>query len=176
MKKIFLSAVSICTIILAGCGGGKKTETTDQSLPPGMMVLDLSKWGKNVLINIPDSTVGPLTVEDMGGAVRITVGKNFQLSVKEGEGNMDMKKNEDIKKNEVYKFDKFVVDTSDAVIYSWHMEGSQPEFRMFAVIKLGNVVYEVEDVPGEVFSESACHKMLQSARSLRLKEAKKTEA
>ena len=173
MKKIFLFIAAIFTFAFVSCGGGKKNEDSNQTVPVGMIEFDLSKYGKNVVINIPDSTNGLLSVEDIGGAIRIMVGKTFQVEVKEGEGNMDMKKNEDIKKNEVYKFDKFSVEEPNAIIYSWHMEGGQPEFRMFATSKIGNVIYEVEDVAGEVFTESACQKMLESAKSLRAKEPKK---
>jgi hypothetical protein len=175
MKQLFLFAALAGTFAVTGCGG-KKTDATDQSAPAGMMALDLSKYGKNVIINVPDSTTGPLTVEDMGGAIRISVGKAFQIQVKEGEGNLEMKKSEDIKKNEVYKFDKFSVEEPNAIIYAWHMEGGQPEFRMFSTVKVGEVTYEVEDVAGEVFSEAACQKMLESAKSLHAAEVKKPGA
>ena len=175
MKKTILLMSIVSAFAFAGCGG-KKENNTDETVPAGMVAVDLSKYGKNVIINVPDSTNGPLSVEDMQGAVRIIVGKNFQIDIKEGEGNMDMKKNEDIKKNEVYKFDKFTVEEPNAIIYSWHMEGGQPEFRMFSAMKVGNVTYEIEDVAGEIFSEGACQKMLESAKSLRASETKKPAA
>jgi len=175
MKKIFSILTIITVITLTSCGG-KKDGNTDQSVPAGMVAVDLSKYGKNIVINVPDSTTGPLTVQDMGGAVRIVVGKNFQIDVKEGEGNLDMKKNEDIKKNDVYKFDKFTLEEPNAIIYSWHMEGGQPESRFFFFSKVGEVTYEVEDVAGEVFNDGACQKMLESAKSIRAAEVKKPAA
>lgn len=175
MKKIFSILTIITSITLVSCGD-KTGGTTDQTVPAGMVALDLSKYGKNIVINVPDSTTGPLSVQDMGGAVRIVVGKSFQIDIKEGEGNLDMKKNEDIKKNEVYKFDKFSVEEPNAIIYSWHMEGGQPEFRFFSFVKIGEVTYEVEDVAGEVFTDGACQKMLESAKSLRAAEVKKPDA
>jgi hypothetical protein len=183
MKHIFLFLTVTAALSLTGCGG-KSENNTDQSVPPGMMALDLSKYGKNVIIHVPDSTNGPLSVDNsMGEMVRIVVGKSFQIDIKEGEGNMDMKKNEDIKKNEVYKFDKFDVDEPDAIVWSWHMDGRVDdkgapilEYNMYTARKVGAVTYEVETVPGEVFSMEACKKMLESAKSLRAKEEKKPEA
>ena len=175
MKKIFSILTIITIITLFGCGD-KKGGTTDESVPAGMVAVDLSKYGKNIIINVPDSTTGPLSIQDMGGAVRIVVGKNFQIDIKEGEGNLDMKKNEDIKKNDVYKFDQFTLDEPNAIIYSWHMESGTPEFRFFSFIKIGEVTYEVEDVAGEVFTDGACKKMLESAKSIRAAEVKKPAA
>jgi hypothetical protein len=184
MKHIFLFLSVSAALTLGSCGGGKTDNSTDQSVPPGMIALDLSKYGKNVIINVPDSTNGTLSVDNsMGEMVRVMVGKNYQVDIKEGEGNMDMKKNEDIKKNEVYKFDKFDVEDPDGIIWSWHMDGRVDdkgapilEYNMFATQKVGAVTYEVESVAGEVFGMEACKKMLESAKSLRAKESKKPEA
>ena len=175
--KNFLLFISVSAALsLSSCGGGKTT-TTDESVPPGMMALDLSKYGKNVIINVPDSTNGTLSVDNsMGDMVRIVVGKSFQIDLKEGEGNMDMKKNEDIKKSEVYKLDKFDLEEPNAIIWSWHMEGKPAEFCTFNVVKLGAITYEIESVAGEIFSMEACKKMSDSAKSLRAKETKKPDA
>ena len=183
MKKFIFFSLATVALTLSGCGGGK-TATTDGSVPPGMQAMDLSKYGKNIIINIPDSTNGPISVDNsMGDMIRIAVGKMFQIDIKEGEGNMDMKKNEDIKKNEVYKFDNFDIDEPDAIIWSWHMEGrttpdGKPaiEFNMYTARKLGTITYEVESVAGEIFTLDACKKMLESAKSIHAKETKKPDA
>jgi hypothetical protein len=184
MKHLFLFLTVTASLALTGCGGDKTDNNNNQDVPAGMMALDLSKYGKNVIIHVPDSTNGPLTVDNsMGEMIRIVVGKGFQIDIKEGEGNMDMKKSEDIKKNEVYKFDKFDVEEPEAIIWSWHMDGRVDEngkqvieYNMFCARKLGAVTYEVETVAGETFSLDACKRMLESAKSLRAKEEKKPEA
>jgi hypothetical protein len=183
MKHLFLFLTVTTTLALTSCGGKTET-TTDQSVPAGMMALDLSKYGKNIIINVPDSTNGPLAVDNsMGEMVRVVVGKSFQLDIKEGEGNLDMKKNEDIKKNGVYKFDKFDVEEPESIIWSWHMDGKVDdkgnpvlEYNMFSTKKVGAVTYEVETVAGEIFSLEGCKKMLDAAKSIHPKETKKPEA
>lgn len=177
MKKILSLLAIAATLSFMSCGNSKDgDDTTDTPVPVGMMALDLSEYGMNVLINIPDSTHGPLVTEDVGGAVRISVGNNFKIEVRTGEGNMEMKKTVDIAKNEVYKLDKYVVEEPNTIIYQWHMEGSQPETRFFSVVKIGDQNYEVEDVAGEIFSEESCKKMVESAKSLREKPLKKADA
>src|ERR1051326_1953845 len=186
MKKIIALFAVVGALVLASCGGKKGNENTDNSVPAGWIALDLSKYGKNLVINVPDTTIGPLplTVDNSTGEmIHITVGKDFQVDIKEGEGNMDMKKTVDIQKNEVYTFDKYLVDTADAIIYTWHMNGKTddkgqpvPEYGVFAIKKIGNVTYEIESSAGEIFTDAGCKKMLESARSLREKPAEKKPA
>ena len=181
MKNIFLSIAVIGTFAFIGCGGKEDNNST----PKGMMMLDLSQYGKNITINVPDSVAGPLSVEDMGGILRIAVGKNFQVDIKEGMGDMATKKDVDIKQNEVYQLDTMVVDQPDGIIYCWHMKGATAsddlnksiyEYRIFSIVKVGEITYEVEDVAGEVFGRDAAMKMLDAAKSIKAKEAKKPDA
>ncbi|MEW6468807.1 MAG: hypothetical protein AB1458_07785 [Bacteroidota bacterium] len=181
-RVLFTLAVA-GSLLYMGCGGGA-TDGNGGEVPKGMMALDLSQYGKNIIIHVPDSTAGPLSVEDMGGGLRITVGKNFQIDLKEGAGDLNTKKDVDIKQNEVYALDTMVVDQPDGIVYCWHMKGAAPadstksiyEYRFFAVVKAGDVTYEVEDVAGEIFGRKAVMSMFEAARSIKPKEAKKPEA
>jgi hypothetical protein len=175
MKKLFLSLLTIAALAFYGCGGDKPV-MEENNVPAGWMALDLTPHGKNITINVPDTSNGPLLIEEMGGAIRISVGKKFMIEVGEGEGNIQMKKDVDIKANDIYKFDAYIVEEPTALIWKWHLEGSEAECKMFCIVKVGEVNYEVKDVDGEIFSEEACKKMLEAAKSIKVKEVKKTEA
>ena len=184
MKNIFLSIAAIGAFAFAGCGGKEE----NSSAPKGMMMLDLSIYGKNITMNVLDTSIltnGQLSIEDIGGTLRVKVGKTFQVDIKEGAGDMATKKDVDIKQNEVYQLDTMVVDQPEGIIYCWHMKGATAsddpnksiyEYRVFSTMKAGDVTYEVEDVAGEIFNRDAAMKMLDAAKSIKAKEAKKPDA
>jgi hypothetical protein len=169
MKKIFLFLISASVLVPAGCGNGKN-DTVDTSVPQGMVAADLSEQGMPILINVPDSTVGRLQiVPNPQGGVDVKVGKNFQITILEGAGEgIDMKKKL-ITQDDVRKFVKYVVEEPNAIVWEWQMEGGEPEFHFYAIIKAGEKSYEVFDVIGEVFSEKAAMDMLSAAKSIRPK-------
>lgn len=172
MKKAILFLIVMSGLLIVSCKEQAKEEATEPSVPEGMMEVDLSKYGyNNLIINLPDSNEAPLEIQETGTVLNLRVGKNFQISLKEGEGNLQIKKEVDIKKNDVYKLDKFIVDDTTALMYSWHITEGQPEFRFFVVKKFGKAVYELEDIAGEAFSEEACKRMYECAKSLHVKAA-----
>lgn len=174
MKKIFLFLTSVSLLAFTGCGNGKTDNNANADAPQGMVAADLSEFGIQAFINVPDSTNGHLemTANSLGGA-DIKVGKNFQISIVEGEGNIDLKK-QDITSDEVRKLVKYVVEEPSAILWEWQMnEGGEPEFYFYSIIKTGNKSFEVFNAPGEVFSEKAATQMLDAAKSLRLKDEAK---
>ena len=171
MKKIFLLLVCASLIALAGCGNGK-TDDTNAAVPKGMVAADLSAQGLSILVNVPDSTVGPLEIiSNAQGGADVKVGKNFQIAISEGAGDFGMKKN-DITTDAVRKFIKYVVEEPNALVWEWQIEGMEPEFHFYAVIKAGEKSFEVYNAEGEFFSEKAATQMLDAAKSIRLKAAK----
>ena len=103
------------------------------------------------------------------------MGKNFQITVTGGEGNMAMKKS-DITTDAVRKFVKYVVEDANALVWEWQIEGMEPEFHFYAIVKDGDKTFEVRDVEGEVFTEKAATQMLDAAKSIRLKAPVKAES
>ena len=173
-RKIFLLSTCISVLTLASCGGGKKDDNANAGVPAGMVAADLSTQGLAALVNVPDSTVAPLEVMgNAGGGADIKVGKNFQISIVEGAGNMDMKKN-DITHDDVRKFIKYIVEDPNALLWEWQIEGMEPEFHFYAIVKDGDKSFEVsnlEDVDGGKFSEKAATQMLDAAKTVRVKAA-----
>jgi hypothetical protein len=169
----FIFALAL-VVALPGCGG-KKEEQQNVEAPAGMTTLDLSKYGKPFSIFVPDSTVGKLEItEQSWGALEIRAGKNFQISITEDPGDIELRKS-DIKGDEVNKFKQFHVE--DPTTIMWESEITKPEFHFYTIQKVGTATYVFEDIKStdsEPFSKAAIEKMLESAKGL--KEIKKEAA
>ena len=176
MKKFFLFVGCISVLALSSCGSGKKDDTTNTNIPQGMIAADLSTQGLAALVNFPDSTTGTLEIiPNAQGGADVKVGTNFQMTIIEGPGNMEMKK-KDITSDEIRKFVKYVVEDANTIVWEWQMEGGEPEYHFYTIVKSGNKSYEVFDVAGETYSEKAATQMLDAAKSVRPKETKKKDA
>lgn len=162
MKKIILLLAVAISIV--SCSTEKETTAK----VPGMMELDLTAQGFPILITVPDSSKGKVEiVQQSWGATEIKVGKGFQISISEGEGDIALIKS-DIASNDVNKFKNYVVDEPNALLYE--SEITQPEFHFYAIVKAGNTSYVVEDIKGEIFSKQQAETMLNSAKSIKSKE------
>ncbi len=168
-KKIFLFIAGASLLTIAGCGNKKTDDNANANVPQGMVAADLSAKGLPVYINVPDSTTGPLEiVENAQGGADVKVGKNFQMTIAEGAGNMEMKK-QDITHDDVRKFVKYISESPTAIVWEWQIEGMEPEFHFYAIVKAGDKSFEARDVEGEIFSEKAATQMLEATKSIRLK-------
>jgi hypothetical protein len=175
-KKIFLFIAGISLLTVAGCGDKKTDDNSNAGVPPGMVAADLSAKGLAVLVNVPDSTNGPLEIlENAQGGADVKVGKNFQMTITEGAGDMAMKKS-DITSDAVRKFVRYVTEDANAIVWEWQIQDMEPEFHFYAIVKAGDKSFEVRDVEGEIFSEKAATQMLDAARSIRLKAPVKAES
>ncbi len=166
MKKIFtlLTALTI-TFVFAACGG-KDTKENIQA-PAGMVVLDLSKFGKQFSIFVPDTTAAKLEItEQSWGALEVKVGKNFKISITEDPGDIELKKS-DIKSNDVNIFKSYVVE--EPLTIMWESEITKPEYHFYTIQKAGGNTYVFEDIvsaDGEPLGKEAVQKMLDSAKQI----------
>ena len=153
-------------IYVTSCGPKKEASVTI----PGMMEVDLKINGNSLLIMVPDSTKGKMEiVEQSWGATEIKVGKEFQISIAEGEGDIALMKS-DIAGNDVNKFKRFLKDEPDLLF--WESEITEPEFHFYMIQRVGTVSYLIEDIKEEHFGEKGTQAMIDAARTLKLKEAK----
>jgi len=91
-EKLFtiLSFVTL-SITFSSCGG-KDTKQNIEA-PVGMVALDLSKFGKQFSIFVPDTTAAKLEVlEQTWGALEVKVGKGFHISITEDPGDIELKR------------------------------------------------------------------------------------
>ena len=166
MKKLFtiLSVIAL-SIAISSCGGKETQENVEA--PAGMVALDLSKFGKQFSVFVPDTTAARLEViEQSWGALEIKVGKGFHLSITEDPGDMELRKS-DIKSNDVNIFKSFVID--EPLTIMWESAITKPEFHFYSIQKIGNNTYVFEDVvpsDGEPLSKDAIQKMLDSAKKI----------
>ncbi len=166
-NKLFLFALSISLFSLSSCGDGKADSNANAGVPAGMVAANLSEQGLPVLVNVPDSTIAPLEIiGNAQGGADVKVGKNFQMTITEGAGDMALKKN-DITHDDVRKFVKYIVEEESAIVWEWQIEGMEPEFHFYAIVKDGERSFETRDIEGGIFSEKSATQMLESAKSIR---------
>lgn len=166
MKKLltFLSVITL-SIAISSCGG--KDAKQNIETPAGMVELDLSKYGKQFSIFVPDTTAAKLEViEQSWGALEIKVGKGFHISITEDPGDIELRKS-DIKSNDVNIFKAFVIE--EPLTIMWESAITKPEFHFYTIQKIGNNTYVFEDVvpaDGEPLSKEAIQKMYDSAKQI----------
>lgn len=166
MKKIFtILSVLAFTTLITSCNGGDKKEQIQA--PAGMVALDLSKYGKQFSIFVPDTTTSKLTIlEQSWGALEIKVGKNFQISITEDPGDIELKKS-DIKSNDINVFKTYVVE--EPLTIMWESQITKPEYHFYSIQKAAGNTYVFEDIvpaDGEPLSKDAIQKMLDSVKQL----------
>jgi len=172
MKKLFLLLAAPAMLFLASCGGSKNN---DQSAAlPGMIETTISVNGNQLTLMVPDSTKGKLEVQEQSwGATEIKVGKDFAISITEGEGDLALTKS-DIAGNDVNKFKRFIKDEPNTLF--WESEITAPESHFYTIVKPATVSYVVEDIKGQQFTEKDVQTMLDAAKTLKPKDGAKPNA
>ncbi len=167
MKKILLIVSSIALIFTA-CNGEKKEE---QKSMAGMMELDLSSYGLPITIAVPDSNNGKLEIiEQSWGAREISVGKDFKITINEGEEDIQLQKSDNTS-NEVKKLKRYVIDEPETIMYEMEIPSiNQSEYHFMTIVKSGNTSYTIKDIEGEPFGEETIKKMLDAAKTIQLKQ------
>lgn len=156
-------------LVNAGCDNSKKEEVA--TVKPGMMDLNLKVNGNSLTITVPDSSIARLEItEQSWGATEIKVGKHFQISISEGQGDIALKKS-DISGDEINKFRRYLKEEPNTLF--WESSITEPEFHFYTVEKVGPVFYLIENIKEEHFTEKDIQQMLESAKSLKLQEVVK---
>ncbi len=171
MKKITLIALPVI-LFLASCGNSK---TEDAVVIPGMQETKISINGNNLTLMVPDSSKGRMEItEQSWGATEIKVGEDFNISIAEEEGDVALTKS-DIAGDDVFKLQKYITDEPTMIFWEAknpNMDDSR--FHFYAIIKSGTLSYVVKDVEsGEAYSQKAIEKMIESAKTIKVKEAEK---
>ena len=165
MKKTLFFILTAATVALFSCGEKKETPAI-----AGMMDLDLSSHGVPVIITVPDSSKGKVEVEDASGPIKIRVGKSFRLSIFEEAGDRTLKKS-DITSAEPKKFKRDLVEEPTTIVYENQL--TDPEFHFYTIVKTGEKTFVLEDLDGEeIYTEEQAKMMLESAKNIKLSEAK----
>jgi hypothetical protein len=170
MKKIIISIFALSLPLLITCCSEKESGAK-LSNTEGSILLDLSKFGKQFSIYVPDTTTSKLEiVEQSWGALDLKVGTEFQLSIMEDPGDMEFKKS-DIKANDVNVFKSFVIDEPLTVI--WESAITKPEYHFYSIQKIGADTFVFEDIvsaDGSSKSKIAIERMVTSVKKIIAKE------
>ena len=173
MKKFLILLITPIIILLGGCGNSNKD--ANSSVLSGMMEVKIKVNGTPISLILPsDSTKGRMEiVEQNWGATEIKIGKDFQVTISEGEGNIQLTKG-DISGNVVNKFKRFVKEEPNLLF--WESQITEPEFHFYSVQKVDKTSYIVEDINGDIYSEKAIQTMIDAAKTLKSVEVKKTNS
>ncbi len=171
-RILLLAMVSLLTCF---CGGKKKQDQESLMAPKGMKYIDISRTGMNLYVLSPDSTRGELdTVMQSNGEYQMKVGKDFQISVLEGPGDVAQKK-ADITNDDVNKLKKYVIDDGSTLLWESGIADIS-EFHFMFISKVGERSYIFEDIKGEPFSQDAIQKMLDACKQSKEKKNQKAES
>lgn len=178
-KKIALFALAIALVSFNACKP-KQAEDEDNDPAPGMVRLDLSlhktingtvtTTGLPVTIDVPDTTHRVFGIEMLPtGELHVFVGKGFNLTINVADETMDRKK-KDIAGDDVDKFQSWVVQDSNAVLYKTQM--AQEEFHFYSIIRKGGHTYYVKEqrqgADGSVYyyNQAETQQMLNAAKTI----------
>ncbi|HVA98125.1 MAG TPA: hypothetical protein VNG53_04455 [Bacteroidia bacterium] len=169
MKKIYLLILPLA-LYLGSCKNGKTADDSADVIPAGMVQIDLtSRGGLPITIDIPDTAQNKLTITVQSyGETDITVGKNYAISISQGQGDMKLKK-ADIAGNDVDKFQKFILQDSTTLMYQSQIVS--PEFHFYTIVKTGKSAYVVQDLTSDIYPQEAIQTMLTSAKTIKEKAA-----
>jgi hypothetical protein len=169
LKKLILLFMVPLVLIGTGCGNSNRGKSDNA----GMSVYDLTSLGQPLTINVPDTSKTKLEPSaQSSGSIVIKSGKDFQITITPGEGDIALKKS-DISGDDVKKFKRFVLDEPNSLIWESQVSGMESEFHFYTVIKIGKESFVIEDLKdADNYTESAIKKMVEAAGTLKAKEAK----
>jgi hypothetical protein len=152
------------TAILASCNGSK---TDNENNTSGSKEIEFTISGNKLMMQVPDTLKAqPEIKEQSWGATEITIGKGFQISVSEINGDVTLMK-KDIAENDVNKFKRYITD--EPALLFWESEIVNPEFHFYAVQKTDKSIYTIEDIKGDFFSEQAVKAMVEASKTIKSK-------
>jgi len=168
MKKALILLAAPAMIYFSSCGG---TKAEEEVILPGMMKVQFVVAGDTLSMIIPDSTKGKVEIiEQPWGATEVKVGKDFQVSIEQSEGDITLQKS-DITGDEVFKLQRYLKD--EPTMLFWEAKiGDMPNsnFHFYAVSKPGKISYLMKDIEsGEAYNEKAVQTMVDASKTLKEK-------
>lgn len=174
MNKSITLISAFLIVLLSACGGGdSSTDQTEgqaseeMSDMQGMTELNLTDYGLDLSIMIPDENTGVAEVIATDWSVEIRVGEGFMISVSIGEGDLELLKS-DLMEDLVYKAE--ILDESEShIVYKREIEnsGMEPEHHFFLITDIDGDQYDVQNLKDVTYSKEAIDRMLMSAKSIK---------
>lgn len=177
MKNYLTILILPVFLIFAGCNGDDNatTEVTEATIPSGWVELDLAQpgmhYGLPLLMNIPDENLakGPSEImEGPLGGTQVLAGNDFNLEIMAAPLSMAEKK-EEIERNPVFKI-TYITDEPDVIFYKSEIPDTEiAQYHFYLIKEVGSGKYGVENVKDMEYSETGVQRMIDAAKSLRLK-------
>ncbi|MDQ3192849.1 MAG: hypothetical protein M3Q58_14735 [Bacteroidota bacterium] len=162
-------------LIFAGCNGEENTTNTEAEIPAGWLQLDLEQpgmhYGLPMVINIPDESIAKGKSEIMEGpfgGTQILAGSDFNLEIMAAPLSMAEKK-EEIERSPIFKI-TYITDEPDMIFYKSEIQDTEiAQYHFYLVKEIGKGTYGIENVKEEEYSETGIQRMIDAAKSLKLK-------
>lgn len=172
MRKLSLFSLFVIAMFFAACGGGEeKASTSDETINEQydqMIETDLSEFGLNASIYIPDESKGIAEISETSwGSINIDVGENFGIEVVPFGMSVEDKKIE-LAGDLVYHTE-YIEQTENLLFFTKVIKDSdlEPEVHFFYVTKIDGEPVEVKNTKDRTFRKEAIDKMIVSAKSLK---------
>lgn len=173
MRKLRLLSLFAIIVLFSACGGGeeKSSATEEETLNENydkMIQTDLSEYGLNATIYIPDESKGKAEISETSwGSINIEVGENFGLEIIPFGMSIEDKKIE-LQGDLVYNTE-YIEQTENLLVFTKVIKDSdmEPEVHFFYVTKVDGEQVEVKNTKDRTFRKEAVDKMVESAKSLK---------
>ncbi len=178
MKRLVYIISTVFLLSFVACGGDnnndvKTNDVVEKPKLKGFEELDLSKWGFNLIVMVPDAENNgePDVVLTERGALEVVVGQNFGLEIMYGDGDIELLKT-DLKEDLVFT-SEITKEEENAIIYTQDIpdSGVKTQNHFFYKAVIGHDTYEVRDIVGGEYGSGMIEKMLEAAKTLKSNKA-----
>ena len=176
MKQLAILFSILSLVAFTSCGGDTPDNTeegTEEVVLKGFEELNLSEWGFNLTIMVPEAETNgaPEVVLTERGALEIVVGIDFGIEIMYGEGDLELLKS-DLNDNLVFK-SEIIKEEENALVYSQDIpdSGVKTQNHFFYKAVVGSDIYEVRDIMEGDYGSGMIEKMLEAAKTIKATEA-----
>ena len=182
MKQLIYILTACLLIGWASCGDKTTNDATTEDLEvtelKGYEEIDLSKWGFNLTMMIPNAEENgepKIELTEMG-SVQIVIGSSFGVEIMYGEGNIELLK-KDLKEDLVFS-SEILKEEENAIVYTQDIPdaGVKTQNHFFYKAQVGNDTFEVRDLMEGEYGEGMIEKMLTAAKTIKAAEKATPEA
>lgn len=174
MKRLTYILAAFLLINFLSCGeGGSDVEVVEDvaegSVLKGYEKLDLSQWGFNMTIMVPNAEINgePEIILTDRGALEVVVGLYFGIEIMYGEGDIELLKM-DLKDDLVFS-SEIVKEEENTLVYFQDIpnSGVKTQNHFFYKAVIGDDIFEIRDLIDGEYGQGVIEEMLAAAKTLK---------